>query len=303
MTNQKGGIFIIGICLTIIFIISVFIAIAVKEQAERNPPIIRSSSTDALKTTSLEGNQINKKLTREDAVILPSGAKVTLTNFIYQIPNTGQAAPEIKQLDMSVPINKYLRIFHQGYIYDITRTECISKPHLDLDVMRDRLEECQYTITAIKQNPPPVSYNITKTFSSASDQQAPYDDKSDIIKNSPEESYYQIDPSYIHLYDHSGLKKYELSGSGYAIIDTAYGSKYFIFTPEELLKHTSQTQQIGPLTLTLKVENHSCYPPYLASNGECTDDEYPPVYNKFDFNLKIEQTSQEPQPIQIIDSS
>lgn len=304
MVDQKGGLVVILAAGIVLVIITAIGAVAYKEQAERNPSISIINSTAELNTTSLENNQIIKKVTREDAILLPSGAKITVNSFVYQVPNEGQAAPEIKHFDQNVAIDKHLVIFHQGYTYDITRSDCISKPHLDIDYVYPRLEECLYSVKATKQAPPSVSYNISKSFSSGSDQQAPRDDKTDIIQNSTNESFYRINPPYLQLYLNSGSKKYEFASPGFIVVETAYGSETFDFkTPDELLKNTSQTKQIGPLTITLNAQNHSCFTPYMQTSGECNKPGDPPVYNKFDFNLKIEQISQEPQPIQIIDSS
>lgn len=250
-------------------------------------------------TLNLGNNAVLLK--RNELLILPSGSKLDLGAFYFD-----KESSDYK--NNSIRLVKFLKVYHKGYIYNISKSECSSESvfHDDYSIME--LKECSLEINISQDKPEFIPYNqFTKKFSSLERRNNNFDPA--ILPPSPivnelNEPFLVIIPPYTQLYRDSALQKYTYTTpiGDIVWIYTNYGIKDFKFNlPDDLFNKASRTEQIGPLTVTLRVEGLSCYAPYMRTTGECNKPGEYPVYNKVDFVVDIKQDDKISAEIKILD--
>ncbi len=295
--KYKG--FILFIPLIIITIIAAIAFWSITSKNKGGKIVFPNNLSQSFEQIILNEGNNTVNLKRGKEAVFPGGAKLTINTFYYD----GNAN---KSTD-SITVWKKLKISQKGFIYDINRTKCKSGQVWHEDYATLELIECDYDISISKEETKLSQYyNFKKEFSSLNRDSNNGSIKSpeSPIKNVSGEPFYLIIPPYTQLYRDNGLKDYTFTTpiGDIVTVYTNYGFKRFKFKlPQDIFNKASKTEQLGPLTMTLKVKNYSCYPPYLRSSGQCNDPGEYPVYNKIDFQLEINQNDNMPEVIKILD--
>lgn len=320
MVNQRGFSPIV-IILVVILLSGLIIGASLyikysrssNELSAKNRQQVKTASSPSPDNSILQEKQLKKNngaldvgkhsilLKRGSVLLLPSGSKLDLGKFYFDDESKNYE-------DNTISLVSFLKVFHKGYIYNINKSNCTSESVWHDDYSTQELKECTLEIDISQDKPEVIPYNqFTKRFSSlerSNDNYNPVILPPSPITNSQNEPFLTVIPPYTQLYRDSGLQKYTYTTPiGDTVwVYTNYGYKSFKFNlPDDLFNKASNTQQIGPLTITLKVEGLSCYPPYMRSSGECNNPREYPVYNKVDFVIDITQNGRTPAEVKILD--
>jgi hypothetical protein len=303
LMNQKSLIFLCTI-VVLMFIAMVFgmvfLRISQKSKSWYQTNTVEKSQTKA-QQYSLDVGSHTILLKRNSEVLLPSGSKIRIDSFYFNKDNRDYE-------NNSIRIYKTLKIYHNGYIYNISKSNCTAESVWHDDYSTQELKECNFTIDITQGKPETTPYNhFTKKFSSLSnsnDNRDPTVLPPSPITSSSMEPFLKIIPPYTQLYRDSGLQKYTYTTpiGDTVLVYTNYGFKRFKFSlPDDVFNKVAKTVQVGPLLMTLKVDGLSCYPPYMRKSGECNNAGEYPVYNKIDFTLEITQDTNISTDVSILD--
>lgn len=235
-------------------------------------------------------------LKNNSKLLLPSGSKIDRTSFYFDKESRVYE-------NNSISFDNHLKVYHKGYIYDFTKSHlnCPSEPVGGNEYSRAKFQDCEVNINIFQGKPEVIPYNqFTKSFSSRETEYSSYS----VISNAQNGPFLIIFLPYTQLYRDSGLQKYTYTtpiGDTVQVF-TNYGIKDFKFNlPDDLFNKASKKQQIGPLTVTIKVKGLSCYPPYLRTTGECNGPGEYPVYNRVDFVIDITQDDKKSAEVKILE--
>lgn len=251
--------------------------------------------------TSIDEGLYTITINEESTVILPSGSTITLDGFTFDPKEQYQPGKTIRLVTN-------MKMHDGGYTYFISGLNCNSKHKWFDDYSILVLSECVMDLEVQKINPQEIKYdNFELRFSSPSDQHYNNNDPANLgrkpITNPANDPFITVVPQYIHLYTSPAMDGYS---TGTPIGDTigiytAYGYTEIHFNDykDDILQKRTKKAQIGPLTLSLAIEEISCYAPYLNKEEECITPYGTTVLNKVDFVLSIDQEAANDDSVRI----